>query len=196
MQSSTFLITCICIFCTGESSCVPIVDVHQPGMYESKGRRQVIVPTYNFSCDGRITGYVISLAVTGINPAEFPTIQVWRRTSLSSYQREGQSKPDVDDITNDKGFHLANVSLTGTERIGFQSGDIIGYFLPSMNPNKFYGIRTIMNETYISYSQRPPRGANMPTTFEITADDVELENTWPLIKVKFGKIYLFHLYNI
>ena len=79
---------------------------------------------------------------------------------------------------------LANVSFTGNNRINFQSGDTIGYYLPN---NLRHNIRNIQTAGYTSYTD----GRNSPrSSFSITSDtDAIVEDRQPLIQVMFGNNY-------
>jgi len=161
-----------------------MVDVQRSGIQSFASRSQVIIPMSNFSCSGRLTGYMISLNLVGTDSSNYPTIQVWRPTSSVSYDLvEGQYELVAADVTDNGGYHLANVTLTGVNRIQFQSSDVIGYYLPS-NVN-FYSVWNIQTMGYTSYMVSLGQANSIPTTATITTDMVA--DSQPLIQVIFGE---------
>ena len=174
------------IHTTDGQSCVDTVNVRQKGIESASSIRQVIVPRSNFSCNGRITGYLISLEID-TSSGGYPSVQVWHPMSSSIYNRVGTlctlTANDINRMT-DSGdeYYLGNVSCTGSNRIEFQSGDVIGYHQGSPVLYKIWNIET---RGYTSYY----RDSNSPlTTFSINSVDGMLENRQPLIQVMFGKM--------
>ena len=175
----------IMLYIDGQS-CVDTVNVRQSGDDDTRDARQVIVPRSNFSCNGRITGYLISLDRRNANNLRgHPSVQVWHRTSLNSleYTRvETECALTDSDITNMGDYHLGNVSCAGSSRIEFQSGDVIGYHQADSVRYRLWSIRTM---DYIAYSY----DTNTPlSTVNIGNADNTVDNTQPLILVMFGKI--------
>ena len=87
---------------TGAQNCVDVVNVYTPlqDTFTLDDRRQVIVPMSNFSCNGRITGYVIRVSVSfDSDDDEYPTIQVYRPTSSSSYTETHRYELRANDIS-------------------------------------------------------------------------------------------------
>ena len=149
---------------------------------------QVIVPTSNFSCNGRITGYLISLRQA--NGSEgYPSVQVWHPTSFTEYTRVGtECALTASDISmmrdgNETDYYLGNVSCTGNNRIEFQSGDVIGYHHGS---DVHYQLWNIESNGYTSYYYR---NASSPLNNLNNSSDVQSAiNRQPLIAVMYGKI--------
>ena len=80
----------IIVYTLDGQSCFDTVNIRQQGTDTFSSGNQVIIPRSNFSCDGRITGYQISLspgAVTDLVISLPPIIQVWHPTSLTAYTR-------------------------------------------------------------------------------------------------------------
>ena len=168
-------------------SCVDIVNVDQQGTdLFSTGTftgAQVMVPMTAFSCNGIITGYLISLQFDSDQSGN-PTIQVFRPTSSSSYSEVHEYTLQDRDITDMGDYHLANVSFTGSDRVEVHSGDIIGYFIQATPQYNIWSIQTM---GYISYTTsllafRPF------SSFTITTSGTA--NRQPLIQVIFGKFFL------
>ena len=79
----------------------------------------------------------------------FLSIQVWQPLNFSSsdsYTRTGLYEFFDNDINRDG--KLANVSLPVNKRIKFQSGDIIGYYVPANSSFRILGVQT---EEYTSF---------------------------------------------
>ena len=146
----------------------------------------MIIPKSGFSCNGRVTGYLISLHSTG-SSEDYASVQVWHPTN-SCYTRVDTECPitahNIMLITGDNqgdgdDYSLGNVTCTGNNSIEFQSGDVIGYY------SKRYQLWSINSHTYISYQ----RNANSPlNTFDTENVDRTYQNRQPLIQVMYGKI--------
>ena len=165
-----------------ELDCVDTVNVRQRGTNAESTTRQVIVPRFEFSCNGRITGYLISLESDG-SSGGYPSVQVWHPTSSTAYTRvDTECALTGNNISNMGDYYLGNVSCNGDNRIEFQSGDVIGYH--QGDPLR-YRLWTIKNMEYTTYYHA---GSNSFTMFDINNDDVASENRQPLIQVMYGKI--------
>ena len=145
----------------------------------------MIVPESDFSCNGRITGYLISLERDS-SSGDYPIVQVWRRhhTNQQFYNRVNTLCALTGSNINNMGdYYLGNVSCTGNERIEFQSGDVIGYYHANEVQYRLWSIDTT---GYTVYQYR----SNSPLdTVSINDNDVdEIVNRQPLIQVMFGKI--------
>ena len=143
----------------------------------------MIVPRSTFSCNGRITGYLISL-VTASSLGDYPIVQVWHPSS-TAYTRVNTECPltanDINRMRNgDDEYYLGNVSCTGDNRIEFQSGDVLGYYHANEVRYRLWNIETM---GYTAYS----RERKNPPNFNINGID-GTENRQPLIQVLYGKI--------
>ena len=166
--------------------CVDIVNVDQQGTdLFSTGilfGNQVIVPMTAFSCNGIITGYLISLQFDSSRSGN-PTIQVFRPTSSSSYSEVHEYTLQDSDITDMGDYHLANVSFTGSDRVEVQSGDIIGYHIRSTPRYNIWNIQTIGYTSYATFAFNPSNS--------FTISNSGTASKQPLIQVIFGNlIYL------
>jgi len=81
--------------------------------------------------------------------SSYPFFQVWRPLSSGStiYNKRGeiqlQSDNQVTEVSGDT--LVANISLSGNDRIEFQSGDVVGYYHP---PQSHYQVRTLVPEEH------------------------------------------------
>ena len=167
------------------------VNVQQQGSDRlSSSNLYVIVPRSNFSCDGRITGYMASLNQINNddddeNSCNNPRIIVWQplnteRTMFSFRNRYTLSNSD---ITRVEDYYFADVSFTGDDRIEFQSGDVIGY---QHRSSPCYTIWNIRTAGYVSYSIGVILGSiNIDGSFTTATTDRQ-----PLIQVIFGMEYI------
>ena len=162
-------------------SCVDVVNVHQQGTNASFSCSQVIVPEYNFSCDGRITGYLMRLKLNMNSSEGYPTVQVWRLVNQTSsiYRIVGTAcaSPIIINITGDI---LGNVSCTGTNRTEFQTGDVIGYRQDNLLHYQLWNNATI---GYTSYCSN-----NTSLTQVNIISNRKFESMQPLIQVMYGKM--------
>ena len=147
----------------------------------------MIVPSSNFSCNGRVTGYLISLESANNSSGGYPSVQVWHPTSSTEYTRVNTecalTENDVSMMRDeDDHYYLGNVSCTGNNRIEFQSGDVIGYHQGS--PVR-YRLWTAQYIGYTSYYLI----ANSPLNMFIISNDVPMHNdVIPMIELMYGKI--------
>ena len=167
-------------------SCFDTVDVRRKGNGAASTDSQVIVQNSTFSCNGRVTGYLISLESVG-DSGGYPSVQVWHPTSPTEYTRVDTectlTASDISMMRDGNGdYYLGNVSCTGNNRTEFQSGDIIGYHHGS---TVRYRLWSIDAEGYKSHHL----GANSPlNTFDINHNDASSTDEQPLIQVMYGKI--------
>ena len=141
-----------------------------------------VVPRSNFSCNGRITGYMVSLNQNRDSFCRNPGIIVWQpmNTERTLYRARDSYTLSNDDINAMGDYYFANVSFTGNDRIEFQSGDVIGYWHASSSCYTMWNIRTA---GYTSYNASLPSDA-----FNISDDSVAITtDRQPLIQVNFGK---------
>ena len=167
------------------TSCVDMVDVEQAGDNAADTNRQVIVEGTEFSCNGRITGYLISL-VKDSSSGDYPIVQVWHPTNPTQYTRVDTECPltesDINRMRrNGDEYYLGNVSCTGDNRIEFQSDDIIGHYHANTMRYQLWNIGTTGYTSLV-------RDENSPlNTFNVNGVDDSLTRQ-PLIKVLYGKI--------
>ena len=109
------------------------VNVRQRGTNQSGIDVYVLVPRSRFSCNGRITGYMASLYQNyneeDIEACSNPRILIWyplnRDQTLYSIRNATRLRNNLIKELGD--YYFAKESFTETDRIEFQSGDVIGY---------------------------------------------------------------------
>ena len=152
----------------------------------------MIVPESDFSCNGRITGYLISLEAAS-SSGDYPIVQVWHPTSSTVYTRVDTECPltenDISRMRNGDEYYLGNVSCTGNNRIEFQSGDVIGYYHANEVRYRLWNIGTVGYTSYIRDEDSPPN------TFSINNVD-DSQTRQPLIQVLYGKNTKLYVYNL
>ena len=148
----------------------------------------MIVPSSNFSCNGRVTGYLISLESANNSSGGYPSVQVWHPTSSTEYTRVDTecalTENDISMMKDGHGhdYYLGNVSCTGNNRTEFQSGDVIGYHQSS--PVR-YRLWNIMFNGYTLYCHETSSPLN---TFTISNDVPTYNHLQPMIELMYGKI--------
>ena len=176
----------IAIFIDAQS-CVDTVDVRQKGDDAASTDRQVIVPSSVFTCNGRVTGCLISLE-SASSSGGYPSVQVWHPTSSTEYTRvDTECALTASDISrmedrNGDEYYLANVSCTSSNRIEFQSGDIIGYHHGS---SVLYRLWSVDANGYTSYHRDVSRPLN---TFNTDSNADTDSDKQPLIQLMYGKM--------
>ena len=170
------------LFLVGQA-CINNPNINIPGDRFISERLHFVMPDLSFSCNGRITSVAASMYLLRPFGGSFnlPVFQVWRPLSpgSSNYSKIGQ-------VQFEAGLpwarvHISNVSLTGKDQIGFQSGDIISCYQPI---NSLYRVGTA-DDNYTSYVSR----TNSLTTTSINLRNVGYFETTrrPLISVMIGK---------
>ena len=167
-------------------SCFHTVDVRRKGNGTASTDSQVIVQNSTFSCNGRVTGYLISLESVG-DLGGYPSVQVWHPTSPTEYTRvDTECLLTASDISmmmdGNGGYYLGNVSCTGNNRTEFQSGDIIGYHHGSTVRYRLWSINAEGYKSHHLYANSPLN------TFDINHNNASSTDEQPLIQVMYGKI--------
>ena len=152
----------------------------QAGTDTFNGSSQVISNS-GFTCNGRVTGFMISTTdrLTGGNIQ--PSIQIWH-PSGTTYTRLSQYTIRNDDVSNERSYQLATVTLDGNEVFNVEKGDVIGYYIPNGVRNNVWNIQT---DGSISYAMSSSGALSI---FRINDNGVQVSsNTQPLIQPVFGK---------
>jgi len=173
---------------TDGQTCLTNPNINQRENAINNGR-QVIVPNTTFNCNGRITSIGASMRGSGrfLDPgSNLPMIQAWRPSPPGSdiYIRVNQVQTSTGMFIRTgtlQGYYVTNISLTGSNRIEFQSGDVIGYYQPNDPQRRISSTET---SGYTSYSN----SANSPATIIDISDVDNVEpDRQPLIEILFGK---------
>ena len=172
----------------GQNCITTVTNVRQRGLQATPSNIQMIVPSNNFSCNGRVTGYLISLESANNSSGGYPSVQVWHPINSTEYTRvDTECALNASDISmmrdrNGHDFYLGNVSCTGNNRIEFQSGDVIGYHQGS--PVR-YRLWTVQYDGYRAYYHN----TSSPLNTFIISNDVRTRNDMiPMIELMYGKI--------
>ncbi|XP_065899226.1 uncharacterized protein [Dysidea avara] len=140
---------------SGEQTCTDSnVEVLQVGSENDIPRDHVaIIPNLGITCNGRITNITVRLQFVG-ETNDYPYIQVWRQTSSvpMTYNKIGEvqiQQAHVQTIRiSREGRRVAFITLTGNNRMSVQSGDVIGFYVPSKSR---FLIKTIPTNGYVLY---------------------------------------------
>ena len=89
---------------------------------KNEDKRQVVIPSINFGCNGIITRWIFGAKWTNKNPDKIE-LQIWRRNSQDQYIKVNGTTVTIDD-ENDTEVYELETSLA------FQEGDVLGYFQP------------------------------------------------------------------
>ena len=161
------------------------VNAQQRGTGRFGRRLNMIVPRSNFSCNGRITGFMASLDRDRLFCVN-PRIVVWQpvNSQRTVYSFRSSYQLNNNDIVAVGNYRFANVSFTGDDRLDFQSGDVIGYQHSSQPCYRVWSIRT---EGYITYF-------TSESMVDINSAN-EVIGWQPLIKVFIGMTHSMHTCN-
>ena len=163
--------------------CTDPVNIQQNGNSHLGRNRLAIIPRLNFTCDGRITNIRAEVMRSNSRDASL-SFQVWRSSSPGSmtYSRISEVLLQSDNQATRRRSNLydANITLTGTSRIEFQSGDIVGYF----HPNGIrYSVRDIQTDGYVLYRFD---GSPPPTSVDLSMRNAMINSRQPLIQFTIG----------
>ena len=161
-----------------------MVSVQQRGVAPLRPNNQVIIPMSYAFCNGRITGFMVSLSKRP-NGRNYPRIEVWNpRRQPTGFRMGGKYTLAERDITKMTNYCFANASFAENEAIKFEKGSFIGIFLP---PDPRYTIWSINSTGYSYYTTRrriPSMNLNITRAFNVY--DV-VNDSQPLIQIVFGK---------
>ena len=123
---------------------------------------------------------------TSVDRFDYPYFQVWRPSSTNSllYTSVGEvqlQESQVSQCTDDI-YCIANIVLTGLDRIEFQSGDVVGWYTTR---KARYGMMTILTDGFVvyfdlSYTLTPPTSADI-------SENAVGDQFQPLIQFQIGK---------
>ena len=166
------------------------VNVQQQGMDRLGRNSFVIVPRGNFSCNGRITGYMASMDRNADFPCYYLRVFVWQpmNTAQTIFSIRNTYVLNNSYINSMGNYYFANVSFTGNERIEFQSGDVIGYWhRSSLVLRPCYRVWNIRTAGYTSYRVGATRDNPFIDTININdGSSAAITDRQPLIQVTFG----------
>jgi len=138
----------------GIQSCKDYVDIQQVGDDQLSQGQVTIVPRLSFTCNGRINNIRVRLRFDD-DFNQYPYIQLWRPSSPSStaYNKIGEIQLQETHVElhliSGAERRIADIPLSGTNRLLVQSGDIVGFYHP---PDSRYQIKTIQTAGYVLYS--------------------------------------------
>jgi len=147
----------------------------------------MIVPRANFACSGIITGITVSLHRRS-DTGSLPYIQVWRLAQNGSdeYNKIAEAQLVESSIQDNNDYWLANMTLSISNRMAFQAGDIIGYYHPPGSLYLVWNINTIGYTTNVIEEEE-----NLRSTIRL-GETLATLNEQPLIQFA----YLSSKYNI
>jgi len=141
---------------------------------------QVIMPSRNFSCHGRVTSFVVYLNAENVEGSSYPYIQIWHPESDNMYTKIKEFSIDngYDELNNDK-LSMVRINVTGDDGV-VEPDDCIGYYQPSDS----HLVRNLNNTGHISHRITVNNSLN-----EFLIDnDTEIIFLQPAITILFGKI--------
>ena len=164
--------------------CTDSVNIQLDGNDQIGTDRIAVVPRLNFTCNGRITNI---RAKMGRNSFvwQLPYFQIWQPMLPTSviYNRIHAVQLQFAHVTQLSNFRASiNITLTGDERIEFQSGDVIGYYHPS---DSRYEVRTVRTDGYIQYELNGSSTLTSVNLNTVSSDDVTNQRQ-PLIQFTIG----------
>jgi len=174
-----FIICAFHLCLLGGQNCIDIPEVNRTGNNTIERGRQIIVTSFVFNCNGRVTSIAVSMSSNG-GSSDLPVIQIWRPTPLDSNVYRNIGQVQVTNTTNiTRNHHYTNTTFSNNTELKFQRGDVIGYY---QSPNSSHLIWNIRKINYTSYV------TNTTNTTLINVSELQRHDQYqPLIEVKFGK---------
>ena len=163
-----------------------MVNVQQKGDDQLDVNSHVIIPMSNTSCNGRITGFMVSLSQEQ-NGSDYLRLKVWGPAEISSEVYEMKTEYIIladCDIIDMGEYYFANVSFAENKTVTFEDGSFIGIYQP---PNPYYTVQTINSTGYSYYTNRtmiPRMHLNITRALN---EYIMVKDSQPLIKIVFGK---------
>ena len=141
------LFYCDYIYLDGQN-CINNPNISRAGHFVFPEGIQIIMPSLNFTCNGRISGVTANVSVLW-ESGSLPVFQVWHPLSPGSniYSKIGEVQFETEARVSS---YFISVSLTSlrNNQIEFQSGDVIGCYQPFNSP---YRILWISDASYTVY---------------------------------------------
>ena len=107
---------------------------------------------------------------------------MWRRVN-SVYERIGEAQLQSANqvTTGSRNFRVANIILTGNNRIQFRSGDVVGYYHPFQSR---YQLRDMSSSNkYVIHRF----DGSLPNRVRLRNSNAKLEGRRPLLQFTIGK---------
>ena len=165
----------------GGQQCTDYVDIQQNDAASFGRNRLAIIPRLNFTCDGRITSIRARVAYSSTRN-RYPFFQVWRPADSTIYNKVGEVQLQSDNqVTGNGTYRIANIILTGNNRIEVKSRDVVGYYHPS---NSRYLVRDIRTDGYVLY--RFDGQPAVDNSEDLSQRDRMFNNRQPLLQFDIG----------
>jgi len=171
---------------TGRESCFNSAAIQQIGFFSFSSERQIIVPWLNFTCNGRITGIIVSTKKND-GGLHNPYLEVWHPQTPDStiYNKIGEvqltDSEAVVEIDGDGNiFWLLKTFLDEGNKIEFESGDSVGFYHP---PASHYHLWTIEATGYTGYGNI---SSNPLSTFSLDNSQISAPDRQPLVEFTIG----------
>ena len=192
-------------------------------------RFQAIVPAYRFNCSGRVVEWGACVHPGGSEDEQYYIqFQVWRPTGTEGcYELVGYNEPPVEDTQDESGRrgsrsttttgseygilspvdHCVVLTVRESERIDFQPGDVVGYYVDRLRDRSNGGIQSIDDSDVVVYykaglsrqdikSQYALNGPH-PTECGFPVSDSnsytlsDSSTSAPIISIRLGNSYFF-----
>ena len=176
---------------TGEQTCIDHVDdIQQIGSDEIGEDRIVVVPHLSFTCNGRISNIRVRITSHG-NGNDNPYIDIWRPSpGLQVYNFVNYVQILSHHTSQPQGANIleANISLNGSDRIEFQSGDVIAFYIPRSSLFRIQATTRVGYMLYV-FSELP---ANLPLSLNLTNANNIISARQPIIQFTLGKYFSYN----
>lgn len=124
-----------------------------------------IIPDWNFTCGGNITGIFLGAEILPSDNYEmYPEIQLWR---LNQVTKSSYSRQEMREIRPDGGYFTTDgmVQINLTHPIQFQNGDIVAIYQPKISKSSvrlFYDMNDKAPLAYKFHNLNPKFPLSMP----------------------------------
>ena len=166
-----------------------LLDIDNTEGHIHTDRRQQITPDIRFTCDGMITKWIIAAQWQG-GSMLYPELQVWRNIGNDTYQKINGTfiEPPEEDIDNDI-YEYDNFTP-----IPFQSGDILGIFIPQTDSSRLRILSEDVNSPNNYYLSTSDTASVSPyNMIDIqTNPSVMIQGYHPMVTVEIGKNHYYY----
>ena len=151
-------------------------------------RRQQITPDIKFTCDGMITKWIIAAQWQG-GSMLYPELQVWRNIGNDSYQKINGTFIEPPENKDNDIYEYDNFTP-----IPFQSGDILGIFIPQTDSSRLRILSEDVNSPNNYYLSTSDTASVSPyNMIDIqTNPSVMTQGYHPMVTVEIGKNHYYY----
>ena len=173
-------IFCIFLLLVDGQTCIESVDLNQGGRNRMTHGRLGICPELDFHCNVRISRIGVRMYYERFKK-DYPYIQIWRPQGSEVYSKINSIQVVQNHMVWSP-YILADIPLTGKNRMLAQSGDVIGYY---HSPAASLKVETIHTPGYFLYQFN--EDGRTVSSVNLNRALVRYTPRQPIMKFEYGK---------